>query len=256
MKRKIIRITAIVLSVFLVLGLVMFALVWNGVILLNGHAAQAYPVHGVDVSVYQGDIDWETLSQQNISFAFIKATEGSSLVDSNFARNFEAAQKTSLAVGAYHFFSYDSAGETQAQNFINTVTPFDGMLPPVVVVEFYGDKEKNLPDRAEVERQLKTLLNRLEEHYGQKPILYATEKSYRLYLSDDYADYDIWIRDVIAKPTLSDDREWTFWQYTNRDKLDGYQGEEIYIDKNVFCGSEEDFAAYLVARSYHQNQRR
>lgn len=252
MKRKIVRITAIVLSVFLVLGLVMFALVWNGVILLNGHAAKAYPVHGIDVSVYQGDIDWETLSQQNISFAFIKATEGSSLVDTNFAYNFEAAQKTSLAVGAYHFFSYDSAGETQAQNFINTVTPFDGMLPPVVDVEFYGDKEKNLPDRAEVERQLKTLLNRLEEHYGQKPILYATEKSYRLYLSDDYQDYDIWIRNVISKPALSDDRAWTFWQYTNREKLDGYHGVEKYIDRNVFRGSVEEFDAYRSTRGYRE----
>ena len=77
------------------------------------------------VSSYQGEINWRVLSSQNISFVFIKATEGSSFVDKNFAYNFQEAQKTSLSVGAYHFFSYDSEGKTQAENFINTVVPFE-----------------------------------------------------------------------------------------------------------------------------------
>lgn len=63
-------------------------------------------------------------------------------------------------------------------------------------------------------------------------------------LAAAYEDYDIWIRDVVSQPSLSDGREWTFWQYTNRERLEGYQGEERFIDMNVFRGSEEDFAAY------------
>lgn len=63
-------------------------------------------------------------------------------------------------------------------------------------------------------------------------------------LAAAYEDYDIWIRDVASQPSLSDGREWTFWQYTNRERLEGYQGEERFIDMNVFRGSEEDFAAY------------
>ena len=63
-------------------------------------------------------------------------------------------------------------------------------------------------------------------------------------LASAYEDYDIWIRDVVSQPSLSDGREWTFWQYTNRERLEGYQGEERFIDMNVFRGSEEDFAAY------------
>ena len=129
------------------------------------------------------------------------------------------AKKTSLAVGAYHFFSYDSAGETQAENFISTVEPFEGMLPPVIDLEFYGDKEKNPPEREQVTEQLKIMLDRLEEYYHQKPIIYATEKSYKLYLSNDFDDYDIWIRNVLTKPQLSDGRSWTFWQYTNRKRV-------------------------------------
>ena len=100
---------------------------------------------GGDVSSYQGEIDWETLSSQNISFAFIKATEGSSLLDQYFLSHYEQAHKAGLRVGAYHFFSYDSPGETQADHFIASVERQEGMLPPVIDLEFYGDKEKNPP---------------------------------------------------------------------------------------------------------------
>lgn len=59
---------------------------------------------------------------------------------------FREALQTGLRVGAYHFFSYDSSGATQADNFIATVSKITNMLPPVVDVEFYGDKHRNLPD--------------------------------------------------------------------------------------------------------------
>lgn len=250
MKKKYIKILIIVGSIIFALGLIFCVLVWNGVILLNGLSARKYDIKGIDVSSYQGDIDWSILSSNNISFAFIKATEGSSLVDKNFAYNFKEAQKTSLAVGAYHFFSYDSEGKTQAENFINTVIPFEGMLPPVIDLEFYGDKAKNPPERSDVERQLKSMLILLEEHYRQKPIIYATETTYDLYLSDDYKEYDIWIRNVISKPKLTDDRSWTFWQFTNREKFDGYKGKEKFIDVNVFNGSKEEYTSYLEKNTY------
>jgi lysozyme len=250
MRKKFLNISIIGALSLLVLIAAFFILVWNGMILLNGFSAERYDIKGIDVSSYQGEIDWEVLSSQNISFVFIKATEGSSFVDKNFDSNFSGAQKTSLAVGAYHFFSYDSSGQTQAENFINTVTPFEGMLPPVIDLEFYGDKEKNPPDRESVELQLKTMLSVLEAHYGQKPIIYATETSYELYLSNDYEEYDIWIRNVITKPELTDNRAWVFWQYSNRGKLDGYNGKEKYIDLNVFNGSAEEYTSYLQNRTY------
>ncbi len=238
------------LVVLLATGITAVFLVWNGAIILNGPSAARYPVKGVDVSSYQGEIHWDTLAAQGISFAFIKATEGSSFVDPYFSHNFSQAQETPLAVGAYHFFSYDSEGRTQAENFIRTVPPFAGMLPPVIDLEFYGDKEQKPPERAYVEAQLTAMLTLLEEHYGQKPIIYATEKSYRLYLDGGYADYPIWIRNVITRPTMSDGRDWAFWQYTNRERLEGYKGKETYIDMNVFAGSPEEFAEYLAENGY------
>ena len=144
-------------SVGILLG-ILFFLLWNGIILLNNPSMTEYPVRGVDVSSYQGEIDWKTLSSQNLSFAFIKATEGSSFVDPCFDYNYEKAQKTDLRIGAYHFFSYDSSGEDQAENFISTVSKIDNMLPPVIDLEFYGDKEKNPPEQKAVREQLDRML--------------------------------------------------------------------------------------------------
>jgi len=243
MKKRAIIISACV-AFLLISAFAVFLLVWNGIIPLNATADEKYPVRGVDVSHYQGEIDWAVLAAEDIDFAFIKATEGSIFVDPEFEYNFSEARASGLCVGAYHFFSFDSPAKTQAKNFTDTVKPFDGMLPPVVDFEFYGDKEKDPPPKEEVLQALDELLSILYEHYGLKPIIYATEISYDTYLAGDYGEYDIWIRNVITRPKMSDGREWTFWQYTNRGLLDGYDGEERFIDYNVFAKSEEEFKSY------------
>ena len=224
-------------------ALLLFTLLYNGIIWFTDIHAWRYQVRGVDVSNYQGEIDWTVLAGQGIDFAFIKATEGSTFQDKKFGYNLAQAYETDLRVGAYHFFSYDSSGETQAENFINTVPKLDNLLPPVIDIEFYGDKDHNPPSRQQTESILRPLLETLEQHYGKKPIIYAVEKSYDLYISGDYQEYPIWIRDVIEKPVLSDGRQWTFWQYCARKTLKGYKGEERFIDMNVFAGTLEELMA-------------
>lgn len=218
----------------------------SGILIPNQVYARHYEVHGVDVSSYQGDIDWPTLAAQDIQFAFIKATEGSSYVDEKFAYNWQHASETNLPVGAYHFFSYDSAGSTQAENFIANVPVREDSLPPGVDVEFYGDKERHLPEKEDVSRELHALLNQLEAHYGKKPIIYATEKSYVLYIWGEFDDYDIWIRNVVTNTNLE---QWTFWQYTDKMKLSGYDGKEQFIDMNVFSGTTEEFEELKTSNS-------
>ena len=79
MKSKRIRIIAVLVSAALILTGTAALLVYHGVILLNNPPETEYPVRGVDVSFYQGEIDWGVLSAQNLDFAFIKATEGCSM---------------------------------------------------------------------------------------------------------------------------------------------------------------------------------
>ncbi|WP_253377202.1 GH25 family lysozyme [Okibacterium sp. HSC-33S16] len=215
----------------------------SGVLWPTRGVAGSYAVRGVDVSAYQGTIDWEVLGTEDIDFAIIKSTEGSGSQDSRFEANWAGARDTDLVVGAYHFMSFESAGETQAQNVIDTVPAEEGTLPVTVDLEYYGDFFDNPPSRATVRDILDPLLAALEEHYGVPPIIYATQKSYDRYLQDHYPDNPIWIRSIASEPTLPDGRDWTMWQYSSRDRLPGYDGDEEFIDMNVFAGSLDDLRA-------------
>lgn len=228
-----------VLAVLLAAGAILFAVLrLSGLLLFPQEAApKSWEAFGVDVSAYQGEVDWPTLAAQGVDFAFIKATEGSGYQDAYFVPNWENAQAAGVFVGAYHFFSYDSPGETQADNFIDRVPVTAGALPPVVDIEFYGDKLQNPPDRETVKAILNPLLERLEEHYGQKPILYVTYRSYSLYIRGEYGDYPLWVTRPLLAPL---DKDWTFWQYSHSARLEGYIGREERIDLNVFQGSLEE----------------
>jgi lysozyme len=222
-------------------------LFYAGILFFNNPSSEKYPVKGVDVSNYQGDIDWDAIAKQNIHFAFIKATEGSSFVDPYFQENYENAAKTGIRVGAYHFFSFDSDGDTQAENFIMEVKKLDNMLPPVIDVEFYDDKRSNPPSKETVKEHLNIFIEKIQEAYGVNPIIYAVYETYDLYIKDDFNDCDIWIRDVFRTPKLSDNRDWTFWQYTDRARINGYNGVEKCIDLNVFNGTSLEFVNYGIA---------
>lgn len=219
-------------------------LLFHGVIWFQYPSKTIYPVRGVDVSAYQGEIDWETLAEEDIHFAFMKATEGSTFVDKRFSYNWKQAHKTDLRVGAYHFLSFDSPGTTQAEHYISVVSKQEDMLPPVVDLELYGKYGKAPPSQELTDKILGDFLVAVEEHYGLRPIIYATHKTYDLYLKDGYRNYDIWIRNLLFYPYLSDGRQWNFWQYSNRGRLKGYQGVERFIDLNVFHGTKEEFDAY------------
>ena len=87
-------------------------------------------------------------------------------------------------------------------------------------------------------------IHRLEEHYGVKPILYVTYRSYDLYLREGYEDHPLWVSSPMVAPFGKD---WSFWQYSHSAELEGYFGDERHIDLNVFRGSEEEFRRFGLA---------
>ena len=212
-----------------------------GIIHINHPELSGYKVKGVDVSSYQGDIDWDELSEQGISFAYIKATEGSSTVDRCFEANWNNSSNTDLRIGAYHFFSFESSGENQAKLFCDTVKAVPNMLPPVIDVEFYGrfhGADDIYVDA--VKKELRSMVDILTEHYGVKPSIYVSSETYNLIVRDDFPDCGLWYRSVYGP--VPKDVKWTIWQYSNRHVLKGYSGTERYIDMNVFA--EDQFARY------------
>jgi len=189
---------------------------------------------GVDVSAYQADINMNMLKDQNIEFIYIKATEGSAHKDARFAENWKNAEEAGLRSGAYHFFSYDSEGKTQAENFIEQVGPYlKGRLLPVVDVEYYGDKEQNPPEKETVVRELRAYLELIEQEYGVKPMIYTRSDVYDKYLKGEFDEYKKWMSSLYTPLNWNYKDDWYIWQYLNRGVLEGYSGGETYIDLNV-----------------------
>lgn len=192
-------------------------------------------VQGVDISEHQGDIDMDTLKAQGIEFVFIKATEGSSHVDSRFAENWANAQASGLPAGAYHFFSFDSPGETQAANFIATVPAYDGMLVPVVDVEWYADKKDNPPDKEDMVRELTAFVEAIEATYGVKPMIYAGNDMWEGFLKDSFSNYRLWASSLHSPYWLFWKDDWSVLQYSDIGELAGYSGHEQYIDLDALA---------------------
>ena len=203
----------------------------------SGHS-----VYGIDVSRHQGDIDWERLSTGHhpdapISFVYIKASEGSDFKDVKFKENFENARKHGFVRGAYHYFSTTSSGLSQANLFISMVKLRKGDLPPVLDIE---EKPKNKKKYIE---EVKVWLKKVEEHYGVKPIIYASSKYKQKYLDDSFfKEYPSWVAHYYI-PELRKGEEWLMWQCTDLGVLPGIKEK---VDINIFNGSKKQFENLLI----------
>jgi lysozyme len=196
-----------------------------------------YEVHGIDISHYQGEIDWELLTHNReakfpIHFIFLKATEGGDHGDDTFTQNFGQARKYGFIRGAYHYFIPKTDAHKQADFFIRTVQLAKGDLPPVLDVETTG---KQSPQ--ELKTAVKTWLDRVEAHYGVKPILYTSYKFKKRYLSDSiFNAYPYWIAHYYVD-SVRYEGKWHFWQHTDVGTVPGIEEE---VDLNVFNGTMEE----------------
>ena len=209
-----------------------------------------YNVHGVDVSRWQGDIDWATLRKQGANFAYIKATEGDDHTDALFRRNWDAADKAGIPRGAYHFFYWCSKAETQADWFIRHVPKDKGALPPVIDVEWNSHSRtcKHRPPRAVVLKKMKVFMNKVERHYGQKPVIYTAPDFYADNLKGEFKDYSFWLRSVAAHPKSKyPGRDFAFWQYSGTGLSASH---DTQIDLNVFNGNEKSWRRWLNQRTH------
>ncbi len=201
-----------------------------------------YSIHGIDVSRYQRVINWREVKDMKvenikIGFAFIKATEGIGKIDAEFRRNWLQAEQKKIPKGAYHFFIANKSGKAQAKNFIEIVKLKKGDLPPVLdIEEAYGANEEIMI------KGISEWLNKVEAHYGTKPIIYTNIYFYTRYLKT-FDEYPVWIAHYLQpnKPRLK--RKWLFWQHSERGRVNGIKSA---VDFNVFAGDSSDFKELLL----------
>lgn len=200
---------------------------------------EGYEIHGIDISHYQGEIDWDELRNNGmiercpVRFVMIKATEGSTRIDDRFAENFYQAREYGFIRGAYHFWSTRSSGRAQAEHFLRQVKLEDGDLPPVLDVEHKAKDQT--PE--EFKESVLTWLRLVEKAYDAKPIIYTYYKFKLTYLNDSvFNDYPYWIAHYYVD-SVKYEGPWKFWQHTDCGRLPGIKG---YVDFNIYNGSYYD----------------
>jgi lysozyme len=222
------------------------ALLWSalklGWVRFNYPSYDTYPVQGIDVSHHQGRIDWARLAGRHAAFAYIKASEGATFRDEDFATNWNGAKSAGVLPGAYHYFTLCRSGAQQAANFIAAASGTHGTgLPPAVDLEFGGNCARR-PDRRVFAAELAIFLEQVEQHWGCRPVLYVTADFYDAYMSGHFAGHPLWVRDVFGQPQLPDGHVWRLWQFANRAHLPGVHG---FVDRNVFAGSTGEFDQFV-----------
>ena len=216
-----------------------YAYRWKPCYGLKGYGVcmpHGYQVHGIDISHYQGDINWKMLEQTRqgqfpISFVFMKATEGGDYADDKFVANFDSARAHGFIRGAYHFYNPKTDANKQADFFIQSVKLEPGDLPPVL------DIEKKGKDMKKLQQDLKVWLRKVESHYGVKPIIYASYKFKTRYLNDSvFNSYPYWIAHYYVD-SVRYQGDWKFWQHTDVGTLPGIDEK---VDLNVFNASLQE----------------
>lgn len=213
---------------------------------------EGFEIHGIDISHYQGKIDWEQLKNAMIKgcpvrFVIIKSTEGSSQLDENFRENFNQARDFGFIRGVYHFWSNKSTAREQAYYFLDQVHLTDGDLPPVLDIE-HKPADKSVED---FQRDVLTWLHIVEDKYHAKPIIYTYYKFKEQYLSAPvFDDYPYWIAHYYVDKVQYKGK-WKFWQHTDVGKLPGIKG---YVDFNIYNGSYYELKQLCIGSNNNEKK--
>ncbi len=186
---------------------------------------------GIDVSQYQGKIDWSEIKKVDgsfvVDFVIVRSTAGKDKVDKKFHHNWKKT-KGKYIRGAYHYYRPNENSLLQADNFIKTVKLEKGDLPPILDIE-------KLPKTQSIDSLkvgLKRWLTKIEKHYKVKPIIYSGESYYNDFLKQEFSEYPFWIANYnFWRKDMDDD--WLLWQFTEKAQVNGIKGT---VDVNVFNG--------------------
>jgi lysozyme len=202
----------------------------------NGTPSELTPrtagtVYGVDVSHYQGQIDWDSVAHcKEVSFAFIKATEAHDYTDSTFCHNWETLHKVGIRRGAYHFFRAYGCGEDQARHFLSVVDFRPGDLAPVLDIE----RADGIPPEI-VREEAAIWLRTVESHLQIRPIIYSSQNFYENFLAGHFDQYPLWVAKYSAEPPVVS-RRWDVWQFSNNGRISGIP---TAVDMNMLCGGTQ-----------------
>lgn len=208
--------------------------------------AHRHPVHGIDISKWQGEIDWGEVKRAGTAFAFIKATEGGDHLDEKFQANWEGARRAGVPRGAYHFMYWCRPADEQAAWFRKNVPADADALPPVLDVE-WNSHSRTCPKRIDpalARQKIAVMLKAMQAHTGKRPIIYTDIPFHADVLEGHHYDNPFWLRSVAAEPQERYvNRNWKLWQFTTTGRIPGIKGA---VDRNAYAGTRKEWAQFLA----------
>lgn len=199
---------------------------------------------GVDVSNYQGDVDFAQVRASGSTFAFVLATDGTTFASPTFPDQYSDARAAGMFRGAYHFARPSaSTGAAQADRFLDVIgwvrdpAERDGFtLPPVLDYEDVDGTCAGLSPQQHVD-WIRSFIDRVHERTGRNPIIYTNRGTWQACTGDTAAfrDYRLWVAEWgVAAPTLFGGwPRYSFWQTTDSGSVPGITGP---VDLNVYEG--------------------
>jgi lysozyme len=215
-------------------------------------------VRGIDVSVYQGDIDWPQVAAAGYRYAIARVSHSTTTLDTKFAQNWAGIASVGMVRGVYQYFQPTHDTVAQAEVVCEAVGLLGpGDLPAVIDVE--------VPNpgigQSEYADVVRTWIDHVEACTGKPPMIYTGKYYWEPYLgTDEFADHPLWHAAYPAAcqppssppscgvcPNIPDQwSTWTFWQYTDKNTIPGISGN---VDTNVFNGDEAALAALAAGGS-------
>jgi GH25 family lysozyme M1 (1,4-beta-N-acetylmuramidase) len=210
---------------------------------LTHRQASTPTVRGIDVSHYQGWINWPAVRRSGVQFAYIKATEGIRFRDSRFSQNYLGAYRAGVIRGAYHYARPNrSGGVRQADHLVNNGGAWsrdNRTLPAMLDLEGGGRACYGL-GRGSMVRWIAAFLNRYHARTGRWAMIYTT-RSWWIHCTGDYTGFTARHRLMLARYSSRPGtppggwRAFTIWQHTSTGRVPGIAGD---VDRDLFNGSK------------------
>ena len=214
-------------------------------------AAEDTTRRGIDVSVWQGEIDFDRVKDSGIETVYIRAGEGTNIVDEYFERNYENARAADLEYGFYHYVTARSTGEARAQadffaNLIQT-KPQDMRA----AMDFENLSGLTADEAVAIAR---AYLERLETRLAHTPAVYSDAYDAASVWRSSLTDYPLWVADYdVEEPyTTGGWSSWSGFQYSDRGAVDGISGhvDLDYFRGNIFLTEDEQQSGKEVRHNY------
>lgn len=237
-KRRIAKILIITVTVCAVLLIVnISALLFRGKIWFNEPRKRDYPVRGVAVDEDLGEIDWKIMSQQTISFAYIRATKGTTLIDEQFESSSKNVKKTDLLIGYYHEFDVSADGAKQAEHFIEECGDMSGDLRPMVKLTKYGIYNLHMKNADDVRKNLQEFLDAVKAEYGRNCVIMCDSSCYKKYVKG-YFENTLWLISYLSEPD-EEETGWALWEFNPRVRSVGYANSGKYYALTVYRSGKD-----------------